>query len=279
MSDTSTPEPVLTFRFENSRPVELADLTASLQAVARRFSRHVAQSDFELDEDSVKLYVRRISEGSIIVDLTNYAIAHSGESLGYLGAVAGGVTVAQTNAIVTFGKNIRDGLNYLVGRGAKPADMPASELKDLAKIVEPVAKDGRGSVSISATDGATVQVSVSYNSVEANAIQNRAEREIEARREPIQKTFRRVLMYWHQASKKSGSLSDKVVIESISDKPLKVIFAEDAEIKDKMISGKENPFNIGFLVDVDLITKQGRAVAYQVTHLYEVLDEDETDED
>lgn len=275
MSDVLVPEPVLTFRFENSRPVELADLTASLQAVARRFSRYVAQNDFDLNEESIKLYVRRISEGSIVVDLTNYAVAHSGEAMGYLGAIAGGATIAQTNAIVTFGKNIRDGLNYLVGRGPKPTYMPASELKDLAKIVEPVAKDGRGSINISATDGATVQVSVSFDSVEANAIQNRAEREIEARREPMQKSFRRVLMYWHQASKKSASLSDKVVIESISDKPLKVIFSEDDEIKNKMISGKDNPFNIGFLVDVDLITKQGRSVAYQVTYLYEVLEEDE----
>lgn len=279
MPEPAVPLPVLTFRFENSRPVELADLTASLQAVARRFSRFVAQSDFELDENSVKLYVRRISEGSIVVDLTNYVLAHAGEVVDYATAVAGGTTFAQSNAIITFGRNIKDGLNYLVGSGIKPEELSASELKDLSKIVEPVAKDGKGNITISATDGATVQVSMSFNSVEANAIQNRAEREIEARREPIQKTFRRVLMYWHQASKKAGSKSDRVVIESISDKPLKVIFDDDPEIKDKMLSGKDNPFNIGFLVDVELITKQGRPVAYQVIHLYEVLEEDEDEDD
>jgi len=279
MSDLQVPPPVLTFRFENSHPVELADLTASLQAVARRFSRYVSQNDFDLDENSVKLYVRRISEGSIVVDLTNYAVAHAGEVAAYVGAAAGGVTIAQTNAVVTFAKNIRDGLNYLVGRGAKPEDMPTSELKDLSKIVEPAAKDGRGNVQITATDGATVQVSVSFDSVEANAIQNRAEREIADRREPVQTTYRRVLMYWHQASKTPGSRSDKAVIEKISDKPLKVLFDDDALIKEKMLSGKDNPFNIGFLVDVELITKQGRPVAYQVNHLYEVLNEDDAEAD
>ena len=274
MSDLPQEPPTLTFRYENSRPVELGDLTASLQAVARRFARHVAQGDFELEEDAVKLYVRRISEGSIIVDLTNIAVDHVGTIAGAAGGAASLVAIAQTNAIVSFAKSLRDGLGYLVGRGAKPSDMSASELKDLAKVVEPVAKDGKGNIQITASDGATVQVSVNFNSLEANAIQNRAEREIADRREPVQTSYRRVLMYWHQASKAPGSRSDKAVIEKISDKPLKVLFDDDALIKESMLSGKDNPFNIGFFVVVELVTKQGRPVAYQVTHLYEVIDED-----
>jgi hypothetical protein len=280
MIDPLSEPPSLTFRYENSRPVELADLTTSLQAVARRFSRYVTQSGFELEEESVKLYVRRISEGSIVVDLTNVLVAHGSEIASAAGGGAATATAfAQANAVVTFSKNLRDGLNYLVGRGAKPSDMPASELKDLAKIVEPVAKDGKGNMHITASDGATVQVSVSFNSLEANTIQNRAEREMADRREPVQTAYRRVLMYWHQASKTPGSRSDKAVIEKISDKPLKVIFEDDTDIKAKMLSGKDNPFNIGFLVDVELITKQGRPVAYEVSHLYEVLNEEDTDID
>lgn len=62
MSQVLFEPPTLTVRYENSRPVELADLTTSLQAVARRFSRYVAQTGLEIEEDSVKLYVRRISE-------------------------------------------------------------------------------------------------------------------------------------------------------------------------------------------------------------------------
>ena len=58
-----------------------------------------------------------------------------------------------------------------------------------------------------------------------------------------------------------------------------MLFDDDALIKDKMLSGKDNPFNIGFLVDVELITKQGRPVAYQVNHLYEILNEDDTEAD
>ena len=45
-----------------------------------------------------------------------------------------------------------------------------------------------------------------------------------------------------------------------------------------MLSGKDNPFTIGFFVDVERVTKQGRPVAYQVIHLYEVLDEDKTED-
>lgn len=271
--------PSLTITYDNASPVELADLTVSLQSVARRYARFAAQNHLDLEEDSAKLYVRRIAAGSIVVDLTNLAMAHK-EIVGTVGAVAAGsvLVATQTNALVTFAKNMRDGLNYLCGKSDKKTELPANELRDLARIVEPVAKDINGSFSIVANDGASIQVSVHYNSLEANTIQNRAEKEIEERREPGQKRFKQVLMYWHQASREAGSRTDRAVIDAIYEKPLKVVFDdEDQEIKNRMISGQSNPFTIGFLVDVELLTIRGRPVAYKVTHLYEVLADDPED--
>jgi hypothetical protein len=272
-------DPMLTLSYENSRPIELADLTVSLQAVARRYSRFVAQSGGNLDDEAVKLYVRHIRDGSIVVDLTNTVIEHATAIAGFGAGAA--LLATQTNAIIAFAKHLRDGFNHLLGRAAspKPDGLPESELRDLARIVEPVVKDVSGKISITATDGASIQVSVNYNYLETNSIQNQATKEIEDRREPVQKRYSRVLMYWHQAGRDKGSRADRASIDSIWDRPLKVVFDDaDFEMKNRMISGQDNPFTIGFLVDVELLTVRGKPAAYKVTHLYEVLDEPEPEE-
>ena len=264
----------LVLTYDNHAPLELSDLSNSLQAVARRYARYAAQSGNRLEGEEFKLYVREIRPGSVVVELINWASNHAVLTGG--GAAAGVFAMTQFNTVASFAKNLRDSLNWLKGSGPKPADVPVSELRDLSKIVEPIAKDARGSLSIHAAENSTVVVTYRIDSLEANAIQNRAEREIESRSEPLQKTFRQVLMYWQQASVSSASRSDRAVIEAVTDRPLKVIFDDESiDIKNRMISGQSNPFTIGFLVDVEVLTKQGRPVAYKVTRLYEVIDDDD----
>lgn len=270
--------PSMTVTYQNKRPVELADLTVSLQTLSRRFARYAAQNDLDLDEEATKLYVKEIRPGSLIVELWNLVAAHPGES-GILGLGAA-TTLTQDNAIVTFAKSLAQGLNSLAGKDLPSKDLPTAELRDLAKFVEPKARDSSFSISILAKDSAQVQVSISYGSNEANAIQNRAQKEIESRNSPIETNYKKVLMYWRNASTGASSRSDKALIDKIWDKPLKVLFDDDDQsIKSRMITGRDNPFNIGFIVDVELLTKGGRPAAYRVTHLYEVLDDDEDDGD
>ena len=64
----------LEIKIDYSRPVELADLTISLQGLARSYKRYSSQHSTEVS-DAVKLYVREIRSGSIAVDLVNEATA------------------------------------------------------------------------------------------------------------------------------------------------------------------------------------------------------------
>ena len=57
----------LDIKIEYSQPVELADLTLSLQDLARSYRRYATQHDVDVG-DAVKLYVREIKSGSIVVD-------------------------------------------------------------------------------------------------------------------------------------------------------------------------------------------------------------------
>jgi sorbitol-specific phosphotransferase system component IIA len=60
--------------FDNNAPIELGDLTLSLYALSDEYRRFVQRDgDSVLDQD-VKLYVSKVTEGSVIVELlTAYA--------------------------------------------------------------------------------------------------------------------------------------------------------------------------------------------------------------
>lgn len=71
MGEDSAPDPVITYKLENSRPVDLLDLTTSLSAFGEAYRDYVARSGLELMPSNVRLVVRDIRAGSIIADLAS----------------------------------------------------------------------------------------------------------------------------------------------------------------------------------------------------------------
>src|SRR5271168_1818763 len=65
-------EVVLTYTFNNTRPIELLDLTVSLLAIGDQY-RRFAEDHFETGADDYRLYVREARTGSIVIDLIAYA--------------------------------------------------------------------------------------------------------------------------------------------------------------------------------------------------------------
>jgi hypothetical protein len=91
--------------------------------------------------------------------------------------------------------------------------------------------------------------------------------------------YQRVLMIFKQANVKGTPVGKRtgelVQIEAISDRELPLIYASDLaeqRIKHEILEAKENVFQKGFVVDVNLETKGGRPVAYRVTNLHQVFD-------
>jgi hypothetical protein len=69
----TTETEALTYTFNNTRPVELLDLTNSLLAIGEQYRSYVRRQNEALAEDNYRLYVREIRTGSIIVDLISLA--------------------------------------------------------------------------------------------------------------------------------------------------------------------------------------------------------------
>ena len=72
--------------------------------------------------------------------------------------------------------------------------------------------------------------------------------------------------------KRSG---ERVVIEDFDAKARPLIYASDMaerQIKHEIRESNDNVFKKGFVVDVNVTTKDRRPVAYAVTHLHQIID-------
>lgn len=67
----------------------------------------------------------------------------------------------------------------------------------------------------------------------------------------------------------------RVIIESISETDLPLIYASDLaeqRIKHEIRVADENVFKKGFVVDVNVETRNGNPIAYRVTNVHQVID-------
>jgi hypothetical protein len=252
----------LTVEIHNQKPIELAELSLSLLSLAKQYQKFVSRSDLLLTKEEARLVIKEVRPGSVIADLYPYALMSAGVMM------ANPEAIDSIKSVFDFAKYLKSTFDALLGGGKLPEQTTSKDIKEVSNILNATASDIGGSFQIKAEQGATVQVTINYNSLEANAIQNRAIKELEAMKEPEHQPRSKVLMYWFTASQ--GERGDKVVIEEISEKPLPVYIANDAD-KKRMIQGRDNPFLLGFIVDVDLIVVKDRLRGYRVTKLYEEL--------
>src|ERR1700730_35859 len=84
-------EPIITFNLENSKPVDLLDLTGSLAAFGEAYSDYVASAGYDIEPGNVRLFIREIRTGSVIAALVSMA-DQSSWVLSHFDAAAGFVS-------------------------------------------------------------------------------------------------------------------------------------------------------------------------------------------
>lgn len=70
------------------------------------------------------------------------------------------------------------------------------------------------------------------------------------------------------------NVGNKAIIDALSTKPLSVVFETD-ELKRQILSNDDNPTKQAYLVDVVIQTIGGKAVAYKVMALHDIVPMDE----
>ncbi len=247
----------LIIELKNKKPVELFDLTNSFYGVASEYTLFVGRECPALLEEEIKLYIKDIKSGSIWAELVNGV------------APLALPFIEHTTAIVSFAGYLKTGYDYLLGKTNSKPDLTKINYENLSKILEPVAKDSAAQFNIGTLINDGQLTVLSFDSVDANAIQNAITRELRKLKVPITGIKEKVLLYWYQARNDTATKAgDKSIIESIFPSPVKTIINTE-DMKTKMFRGEENPFLSAYIVDVVVETIEGKPALYRVTDFYE----------
>lgn len=256
----------LIIEIKNEQPLELMDLTKSFVSIANQFNGYAAKFGDSKENREAKLYVKEIRSGSVIMELIELA------TIGVL------PFLENINTIVGFADYVKRSYNFLLGKSKeKPTEFTNNDYKDLSQIVNPIANDNGSQLNVATTINGNVEYHFHINSLEANAVQNKIEKETKLLNLPelSDEIKTKVLLTWYQARNDMKSeVGNKGIIDELSKKPLNIVFEDDA-IKDKMLHG-DNPFTTVFVVDVKLQSVAGgKIVSYKVVKLHETFELDE----
>ena len=250
---------------ENSRPMELDDFANSFRALADEYKRYLANEAPGAVDDNAKIYIKQIRSGSIIAELQSYA----GTMLPMFD---------HAKSVIEFAGYLNTSYKWLLGQITEDKKPPLERrnLTNLVTIIEPIAKDSAAQINFQPVINGNPTFILNLNSTEANAAQNRANREIDFLQEPKTGRHSNVAMYWFQARNAIGTAGDRAIIESISPRDVKCTFYNEG-LKSAMLLGEENPFQFAYEVDVDVETVGGRPVLYKIVAFHQRLEKPEQD--
>lgn len=254
----------------NQDPIDLIDFTASLTAMARVHEARLKATNPKIDVDETRLLIVDVRKGSVVLEL-----------LPVLAPIIS--TVEFTNTAVAFVEHLGRAFAVLKRPGGRIEDPTTAQLKNLGNAVQVIANDSAGELKIAAKykNGAVIQEFL----VTKREAQQISENASEQRREIEEKgsaEHRRVLMRLHQTSAENLKIdkrtAEKGIVERIDGTPRPLIYASDLagqRIKDEILKADGNPFQKGFIVDLDVETVNGSPRVYRIVEVHDVIDLDD----
>lgn len=263
----ATLEGLLTFKFDNKAPVALDDLAVSLNSLAQFYEDYLAVSGKAPTEEGVRLYVHDLRTGSIIAVLQ--AIADQAHLLFGEHGVVPTLKSAfdQADTLAGFLGSLNDVVQFFLGKPNGTKQPTKKEAEEIIKIFEPVARDSGSQLNVQFNGTVNIEaIHYHYNSQEANAVQNSARRYLGPTL-PTNQILHDETLVLHQVRGDSKSKSgDKGIIDSISQRPVKLLFTSE-KIKNDILESPDNPFQQVFVVDVEVKTADGKPALYKVLAL------------
>ena len=261
--------PYLTVTLDLKGAIELAHFVDFFAALGDQFRKSI-KSELPDFEGEPKIFVKEVRSGSIVADL-------------FPGGVGDLIDVMDKALIVTtFAAYTAKAIKAYIS-GQRFAGANKSDLKDYLDTVKAVAGDSDGRATIATTvyrEGLlTREVVFSFTSPEAR----QAVQQIESHKQELDRVssadHSRVLMVFTRSDvgaadigKRSG---ERVVVEEISGVSRPLVYASnlaEERIKFEIRNADDNIYHKGFVVDVNVQTRNGSPVAYAVTHVHQVID-------
>lgn len=262
-------------KLDVDQPIDLGEFVGAFTALASEYDRFIRAERPGQTPDAT-LYVKEVRHGSIEADLITW------------GALALSLTAlpAAYNILDEFVERLGDRLRTYGKPGGRLVDASKSELRDFGQQVAAIASTPGSNLQIAAMEiqngEEVVRTVFKFETSEAREIQQRVEEHKRELDHSGRADHLRVLMTFTRSDITTvpvgKSTGERVKIDDISDRALPLIYASDmAEqaIKHEIREAEDDVFKKGFVVDVNVETRNGRAVAYRITHLHQVIDLDE----
>lgn len=255
---------------ENSDPIDLLDFTSSLTGLAREHEARIRAERPGVELDETRLLIVEIRKGSIILEMLP-ALAPIISSMEY------------ANTAINFVKHLTHLTEPLRQPGGRLDDPTTAQLKNLNETVQAIVRDSEGKLTVQARhkNGKVLQELIIEREdakvIEANVTEQRREID-QAKSVP----YPRVLMRLHQSSvedlRVGKRTSEKGIVERVDLVPRTLIYASDLagqRIKEEIMKPDGNPFQKGFVIDLDVETVGGKPRVYRVLEVYDIIDLDD----
>jgi hypothetical protein len=255
------------------QPIELEDLAGSFAALARLYARHYRSKS----DDAPKLFVTRLETGSVIAEIVPLSV------------LMGGIAIMDGGLVVTdFANRVWRGIRYFAGiRDGKEVNPPSREdAADLKEFTRPLLGKAGASLGIvqaryEKTDGdRRVVVEYRFDEAELNRAAINIDKALEAPSKSDEdldsdsKIRTEVMLFLEQANrgpgKEKGRTGDRGMVPDISENIVPVYFRQSIQgLKERMLQGEQNPFEMVFVVDVHPIRVAGEVKGYTVTEIHD----------
>jgi len=254
----------------NEQPIELLHFTSSLTALAKEHEASLRTDRPELAVEETRLLITDVRKGSIVMEMVS--------------ALAPFVsTIEIVNTAVDFVKHMSSALDFLKLPNGRLPDATTQQLKNMTDAMQVIAADSNGELEIMAShrNGEVLQQLVIRKNEARTVIENAGEqrKEIEKKTGDV---HRKVLMRLHQTSVEDAKIgkrtSEKGIVERIDTAPHTLVYVSDLagqRIKEEILRHGGNPYEKGFIVDLDVEMVAGRPRLYRIIELHEVIDLDE----
>ena len=260
--------PFIRLTLDVKAPIELGEFVGAFTALGAEYDRFLKrETDGSL---GATLFVRQVTRGSVIADIITIA-----RDIGQV------VSAARTciDFVQTYGQR----LGIYKRPGGRAEDATKSELRDFAQQVAAVAAVPGSQLRVAAVEmqrgEEVVRAAFQFDTSEAREIRDRVEEHKRELDHVGRSDKERVLMVFTRSDVGSAPLGqrsgERVVIESISPVPRPLIYASELaeqKIKHEITDEPDNVYRKGFVVDVNVETRNGKPAAYSVTGLHQVIE-------
>lgn len=256
MSETN---PRIIVKIEKERPLDLLDLTASFTAIAEEYRRYSG-------EEGVRLYVERISEGSIVAEFASIATdaLRFGAPLIPIAMDTIAPFMGHWSGLLTSLANY--GRNAVADADLRRADK--ASLRNARSFVQPAVNGNP--INVQGNYATINQFNIIIDPGRGGDI-DRAAKHLLTGPLPDEHRFENEPMTLYQI--RDARAGDMGHIDKFDKKPRRLTFASEA-VKDGVLHAEASPFDMFFFVSGIVKTAGGEVASYHIERIDGVTEKD-----